>query len=200
MRYSELNKQVQSIRITVDNGTATLIELTVKVNDFISTTSEYTLHVYIIYYIYIYNLVHYAGQINMLALSPIDMSLPVIQSQITTSLQYISEANSTYNAIKYETHPKLLSDADQLKDILANTTATAIEAMNIVIEANETATQAMDEFYTRKDMLEEAESVSDSVGTALWEAGTDLSNLLAKLEEAEAAAESVSIIIQHALE
>ena len=122
------------------------------------------------------------------------MSLPVIQSQLTTSLQCISEANTTYNTIKYETHPKLLSDADELENIIANTTATAIEARIIIEEANETATQAMDEFYIRKDMLEEAESVSNNVSTALWEAGTDLSNLLAKLEEAEAAAESVSII------
>ena len=42
MRYSELQEQVQSLKIIVNNGTATVGELTMVVNELANTASEYT--------------------------------------------------------------------------------------------------------------------------------------------------------------
>ena len=118
--------------------------------------------------------------------------LPIINSKLDMASQYISEATDTYNTIKDVTHPQLLSDAEAVGEIIENTAISVFETIQIIEEANQTATEALNEFNERTGLLDEIESVSNNMEAALNEANTDLSSLLDKLEEVEAAAASVS--------
>ncbi len=66
--------------------------------------------------------------------------------------------------------------------------------MEVIDEANVTATEAVDAFNERSGLLNEIESVSENMETALNEASNDFSSLLDKLVAVEAAAASVSYI------
>lgn len=125
--------------------------------------------------------------------NPLGSSLPGIQSQLQTISQYIMEANDTYNTMKDVDHPQILADSETVGDIISNTTLSVMDTTVIIEEANRTVVDALDEFYERSDLLNEAQSVSDSLGMGLSELSTNITNLLIKLQEAEAAAASVSM-------
>ena len=103
-------------------------------------------------------------------------------------------ANDTYYMIKDVTHPLLLSNAEIVGEIIEETAINVFETMEVIDEANVTATEAVDAFNERSGLLNEIESVSENMETALNEASNDFSNLLDKLEAVEAAAASVSYI------
>lgn len=120
--------------------------------------------------------------------------LPVLKTKLSETSQYITMANDTYYMIKDVTHPLLLSNAEIVGEIIEETAINVFETMEVIDEANVTATEAVDAFNERSGLLNEIESVSENMETALNEASNDFSSLLDKLVAVEAAAASVSYI------
>lgn len=124
----------------------------------------------------------------------IDQSLPVVESQLSTSMGYISNATSTVEYMSNTTLPNLLQEAEDVSNIYDATVVAVINATNLLYDANTTAVEAIDLFQAKSNLLGDIESLSNITADKISEATSSLNTLLQNLEEAEAAAASVSTL------